>query len=354
MHCRNLLQNIFELIISIRKTTMMNRSQFIRLSSMGAVTLPVGLTKKSEEKRELIKPKRLEKGNKVAFTAPAGLLHDHRDFRRMREVMESMGLEVVFGEFVRERHGYFAGTDYQRALDLMRFFDDDTVDAIVAVRGGWGCARILPHLDYNVIKANPKIYCGFSDNTTLHLAFNKHCGLVTYHGPNGASEWTDITKSSFIKTLMDGEDVMYTSPQGFTVINPGVAKGRLIGGNLTILTTAIGTDYQPDLTDSILFVEDIAEPPYKIDRMLTHLKRSNMLDKLSGFIFGQCTNCAEPRGANFTIEEVLNDHIKPLGIPAMIGKDIGHDPDNLTIPVGLQAELNSKTGTLKALETTVA
>ncbi|MCC5942013.1 MAG: LD-carboxypeptidase [Balneolaceae bacterium] len=153
---------------------------------------------------------------------------------------------------------------------------------------------------------------------------------------------------------MDGEDVVFNTGSDLKIIMPGIAEGRLIGGNLTILTTAIGTDYQPDLTNAILFLEDIAEPPYKIDRMLTHLKRANMLDNLKGFIFGQCTNCAEPRGANFTIEEVLADHIKPLGIPAIIGKDIGHDPDNLTIPIGLHARLNADKGILTALESTVA
>ncbi len=336
---------------------MLNRAQFLKLSGFGTLTMPGGIffdTLNGDVKNVLLKPKKLKKGDTVALTAPAGIVHDVRDFRRMRNELELMGFRVVFGEFVRERYGYFAGTDYQRALDLMRFFDDDSIDAILAVRGGWGCSRILPHLDFEVIKTNPKIFCGFSDVTTLHLAFLKHCGLITYHGPNGASDWTEITKNSFIKTLMDGEDVVYKPGNDIKTIMPGRAEGRLVGGNLTILTTSIGTDYQPDLSGSILFVEDIAEPPYKIDRMLTHLKRANMLNDLRGFIFGRCTNCAEPRGANFTIEEVISDHIKPLGIPAIIGKDIGHDPDNLTIPVGLQAILDADAGTVTALESTVS
>ncbi|MCC5942014.1 MAG: LD-carboxypeptidase [Balneolaceae bacterium] len=161
----------------------MKRSDFLKLSSIGAIGLPAGMfeaNKWADQDLEFKKPKKLENGDTIAFTAPAGVVHDLRDFSRMRNVLESMGLNVVFGEFVRERYGYFAGTDYQRAIDLMRFFDDDSVDAILAVRGGWGCARILPHLDYDVIKANPKIFCGFSDVTTLHLAFLKHCGLMTY------------------------------------------------------------------------------------------------------------------------------------------------------------------------------
>ena len=336
---------------------MMKRSEFIKLSSAGALGVPAVFFDKEPVPHhdfEILKPKKISKGDTVAFTAPAGIVHDQRDFARMRHILESMGLNVVFGEFVRERYGYFAGTDYQRALDLMRFFNDDSIDAIVAVRGGWGSARILPHLDYDVIKANPKVFCGFSDITTLHLAFLKHCGLMTYHGPNGTSDWTEITKNSFQKTLMDGVDVEFKARDGFETLMPGNSEGRIIGGNLTVLTTSIGTDYQPDLTDAILFVEDIAEPPYKIDRMLTHMKRAGMLDNLKGFIFGQCTNCAESRGANFTIKEVLTDHIKPLGIPAVTGKDIGHDPDNLTIPVGLRVLLDADKGMLSALETTVS
>lgn len=333
---------------------MMNRSQFLKLSSIGAVSLPAIVNDGIPVNDELIKPKKLRQGDTIALSAPAGIVHDAREFTRMRNVLESMGFNVVFGEFVRERYGYFAGTDYQRALDLMRFFTDDTIDAIVTVRGGWGCARILPHLDFKLIRSNPKVFCGFSDVTTLHLAFLKYSRLITYHGPNGTSDWTELTRNNFKQVLMNGKKVVFRSNNRAKTIIPGQSSGRLIGGNLTILTTAIGTDYQPDLTGAILFIEDIAESPYKIDRMLTHLKRANMLDNLSGFIFGRCTNCAEARGANFTINEVIEDHIKPLGIPAITGMDIGHDPDNFTIPVGIKATLDADTGTLSISGTTVS
>jgi muramoyltetrapeptide carboxypeptidase len=332
----------------------MKRAHFLKTFGLGAVSLPLfneGL--KITPANKLIVPKKLKKGDTVAFTAPAGIVFDENDFIRMEEVLVSMGLNAVFGEFVRERYGYLAGTDRQRARDLNRFFADPDVDAIIAVRGGWGCARILPYIDFEAIKKNPKIYCGFSDNTTLHLAFLHYCGLVSFHGPNGTSDWTDLTKRSFQSVLMDGEKTEYRSENSVEMLFPGIVDGRLIGGNLSILTTALGTEYQPDTDGSILFVEDIGEPVYKIDRMMTHLKNAGLLDNINGFIFGKCTNCPEPGGANFRMKEVLMHHIRPLGIPALMGADISHDPDNFTLPMGLLARLDADNGYFKLLERAV-
>ncbi|MCC5914932.1 MAG: LD-carboxypeptidase [Balneolaceae bacterium] len=336
----------------------MKRSQFLKTLGLGTLSLPALAAGREPEsqKEELpfIKPKRLKRGDRVGLTAPAGIVFNEEDFDRMEKELTEMGLEVVFGEFVRSRFGYFAGTDRQRARDLTRFFQDPDIDGIIAVRGGWGCARILPYLDFEMIRNNAKIYCGFSDNTTLHLAFRKYSGLISYHGPNGASEWTDLTKRSFKSILMDGEKAVFESNRKTDVLFPGISEGKLIGGNLTILTTSLGTPYQPDLTDAILFVEDIGEPVYKIDRMLTHLARAGELEKISGFMFGGCTNCPEPSsGSNFRIRDILMQHIRPLGIPALLGVDISHDPDNFTVPVGLKAELNADDGTFRLLESPV-
>jgi muramoyltetrapeptide carboxypeptidase len=334
----------------------MKRSDFIKKIGLGAASVPFLNTAGSKTNRyeNLVKPKRLKKGDTVAFTAPAGIVFDKNDFERMEAELTDMGLNVVFGEYVRHRHGYFSGTDRQRARDLNRFFADPDIDGIVAVRGGWGCARILPYLDFDMIRENPKVYCGFSDNTTLHLAFLEYCNMVSYHGPNGASEWTNLTRSNFEEVLMEGKQAIFESNSEVDVLYPGLSEGRLIGGNLTILTTSLGTPYQPDTDGAILYVEDIAEPPYKIDRMLTHLREAGMMDNLKGFMFGGCTNCPESSGANFTLREVLKQHIRPLTVPSVLGVDISHDPDNFTVPVGLRARLDADKGTFRLLEDPVS
>lgn len=327
-----------------------------RLAGRGSVEETPGMRNDIETRsdtKKLIKPKRLKPGDTVGFLAPAGIVYDRSDFVRMEKAMDEFGLNVRFGDYVRVRHGYFSGTDYQRAMDLNRFFVDASIDAIVAVRGGWGASRILPYLNFSSFRTHPKILCGFSDITTLHLAILKECGLVTFHGPNGASEWSDLTKKSFNDVLMKGKKARFISNGNVRTFTPGIAEGPMIGGNLTILTTSLGTSYQPDCTGAILFIEDIGEPVYKIDRMLTHLKGAGLLDAINGFIFGDCTECPRPRSDHFTMEEVIRQHIEPLGIPAMIGADISHGDDNFTIPVGGLARMDADEGVFELLESAV-
>lgn len=333
----------------------MKRSDFLSKTAFGALSaFGIGaFTKEQGGSKKLIKPKRLRPGDTVAFSAPAGILYERSDFDRMERVMNEFGLNVRFGEYVRQRYGYFSGTDLQRAMDLNRFFVDASVDAIIAVRGGWGSSRILPYLNFSSIRTHPKIFCGFSDITTLHLAILKECGLVTFHGPNGASEWSGLTKSSFKSVLMDGERAEYVSKGPVKTLIPGIAEGPLIGGNLTILTTSLGTGYQPDTTGSILFMEDIGEPVYKIDRMLTHLKLAGLLDGINGFIFGDCTDCPRPRADHFTLEQIIRQHTEPLGVPTIMGVNISHGDDNFTIPMGVEARLDAAHGVLSLCEPSV-
>lgn len=329
----------------------MKRIDFIKTAGLGALTFP--LTHKTpgyERSETLVKPKKLKKGDTLALTAPAGLVFNKSDFEKMEKNLDELGLNVVFGEFVRERFGYFAGNDHQRALDLNRFFADPDVDGIMAVRGGWGCARILPYLDADLITRNPKVYCGFSDNTTLHLWLQKHCNLISFHGPNGTSEWTDLTRKSFESVIMEGEKFNFQSNSDVETVAPGKAEGVLMGGNLTILTTSLGTDYQPSLDGALLFVEDIGEPVYKVDRMLTHLKRANMLDDIRGFIFGQCTDCEDEERRFFTLKEVIKQHFLSLEIPVVMGVDISHNPDNFTVPMGVPTLLDADKGVFSLLE----
>ena len=331
----------------------MKRRSFLKMAGFGSaagVLDHFSDSGRTDTRRKLLKPKRLKPGDTVALTAPAGILYDESEFDRMKKDLESLGFNVVFGEFVRERYGYFAGRDHQRALDLNRFFADPQIDGIVSVRGGWGCSRILPYLDFERIRQNPKVYCGFSDNTTLHLAFLAYSGLISFHGPNGASEWNEFTKQSFRDVVMDGLEAEYVSSSRVDTLYSGSAEGRLTGGNLSILVTSLGTPYAPDPEGAILFVEDIGEEPYKVDRMLTHLARAGFLDNISGFVFGQCTDCKPDNSRGFTMKEVIKHHILPLEIPAVAGMDIGHDDNNFTIPVGVKASLDADRGVLKLME----
>lgn len=338
----------------------MDRKNFLKLS--GALAAGSSLIKNSLSVDELISdpvyPKALETGDKIAFVAPAGIIFEKDDFARMERVMELKGYRVVFGENVKKRWGYFSGTDRERAEDVNRMFADPEVKAILAVRGGWGCSRILEHIDFEIIKQNPKIYCGFSDNTALEMAIFKKTGLVTFHGPNGNSEWTDFTRRYFSSVLKDGEKTIMEMPAAdkpdARTIRSGKASGRLLGGNLTVIVSMIGTPYMPDLTGAILFTEDIGEQVYRIDRMLTQLKLAGVLDKISGFVFGKCYDCDKGSEPTFQLSEILDQHLKPLGIPAFTGTMISHLDNIFTVPQGARAEMNADEHTIRLLEPAVS
>ena len=304
-------------------------------------------------------PERLRSGDTVAFVAPAGRLYDMDALKRMKKVMEEFGFNVRFGRHVRNRHGYFAGRDEERADDINRFFKDPDIRAIIAVRGGWGTARILPMLDFESLAENPKILCGFSDITALQMAVRQQTGLVTYHGPNGTSDWTSFTRRSFRKTLMEGLyneliDIPVRSRYRLRTIRPGKARGYLLGGNLTLLVSLAGTPYEPDLDGSILFLEDIGEQIYRVDRMLTQMRLAGMLDGVRGVVFGRCSDCEKGPGASLTLEQVLKEHFTRSDCPIFYGAMISHEPDNLTLPQGVKAEMDADEGTLILLESPVA
>ena len=225
------------------------------------------------------------------------------------------------GKTLTEKYGYFAGTDNLRAMELNELFINKNVNAIFCMKGGWGCARILDKLHYDTIKKNPKIIMGFSDITSLLIAINAKTGLVTYHGPVGNSGWNDFTVKYVKEILVDKAIVAYGYPEEHIdkpyTITAGKTKGILVGGNLTVLAGMIGSDYLPDWKNKILFLEETGEEPYRIDRMLTQLKLAGVLNNISGFVFGKCVKCeAEEPEKAFTLREVLEQHIKPLGIPA--------------------------------------
>jgi muramoyltetrapeptide carboxypeptidase len=314
----------------------------------------------------LIKPERLKPGDTVAVVNPAGALYSSTDIQVVVERLEALGLKVKTGKYVLARHAYFAGTDLQRAEDLNRMIRDTSVKAIVATRGGWGCARILHLVDYDFLRQNPKIIVGYSDVTALLNAVHAKTGLVTYHGPVGMSPFTEFTADHFRRVLFDGEALTMQNPvrvgndlthtgDRVATLTPGVARGRLLGGNLTVLTSILGSGYVPDYNGCLLFTEDVGEELYRVDRMLTQLGLNGILKNMNGMVFGRCTRCDPGTGyASFTIEELIRQHTALHNVPVWYGSMIGHIPDMFTIPLGIEAEINATTGTLTLLESPVA
>lgn len=311
---------------------------------------------------ELTRPKKLSVGDTIGIVSPSSAIFETEPYRIAVETFEAMGLKVKLGEFVSNRHGHLAGTDEERAKEFNDMFADPEIDAVIALRGGSGAARILDKLNYEVIKQNPKIFIGYSDITALHLAIFAKTGLVTFHGPLAVSTWNTFSYDIFRKILFQGEAVVFKNPKSkgdnlvqvnnrIRTITTGTAKGPLLGGNLSVLTGIMGTPYFPlDWEGKILYLEDVGEQIYAIDRMMSQLKLGGVLDQISGFVFGKCSDCNPGNGyGSFTLEEVLDHYIKPLNIPAYTGAMFGHVSDNSTIPNGIDAEINAETGTIKML-----
>lgn len=220
----------------------------------------------------LVKPPRLRHGDTVGLIEPAGFTDDGFDLDLVRETIFAMGLKPKDAPHLAQRHGYLAGKDADRAADINAFYADPSVKALFAVRGGWGCARLLPYLDFATIRAHPKLLVGFSDITALHLAFAAKAGFTTIHGPNAASSWGKLSRDAFRAVAFDAETPTFANPPGtedrlvqrsgrIRTFRPGVARGRLLGGNLTVLAALMGTGWLPDFTGAILFIEDIDEAP---------------------------------------------------------------------------------------------
>ena len=314
----------------------------------------------------VIKPPRLKAGDTLGLIHPASATFMKMDLEIATDNLKALGFKVKQGAHALDRYGYLAGKDVDRAADINALFADPQVQGICAVRGGWGAARTLPFLNFETIRTNPKALFGFSDITALHMAIPAKTGLVTFHAPTGFSAWTEFSANWFRRVLMDGEAASFINepdfrgriaPVGFRtqMIVPGKAQGRLVGGNLTVLAHLVGTPYLPDFTGKILFLEDVHEGIYRVDRMLTHLKLAGLLSKIKGFIWGQCSEC-EPDSSGYgslTIEEVLDDHVKPLGVPTYRGAMIGHIEKQFTVPEGVPAEMDADTGTFRLLESAV-
>jgi muramoyltetrapeptide carboxypeptidase len=313
------------------------------------------------------KPQRIRPGDTIGLIEPASASDDAFDLTLVEEAIVAMGLKPKRAPHLLDKFGYLAGQDKDRAADINAMFADKEVRAIFAVRGGWGCARLLPFLDWNMIRANPKLLLGYSDITALHMAIAAKGGFVTLHGPNGSSAWGQSSVDSFRAVAFDGAMPLYKNPVASEdrlvqrrwrtqILKGGKAQGRLLGGNLTVLSALAGTPYLPDFDGAILFLEDIGEAEYRIDRMLTQLGQAGVLKNLSGVVFGQCTDCRAPDGSTseFTLNAVLQQHLGSLGIPAYQGAWFGHIADQFTLPVGAMSEIDADAGTLRLLEPAVS
>jgi muramoyltetrapeptide carboxypeptidase len=332
------------------------------LALAGALPRPLAALRPDGARPKTVRPSRLRPGDTVGLVNPAGALWEPVNAEIAAESLAALGFKTKRGANLLARRGYFAGTDEQRAADLNALFADPEVRVIHCVRGGWGSARLLPLLDWPTIAKNPKILLGYSDITALLLALHAKTGLVTFHGPVGASQWNPWSVGWMKRVLQEGEAVTFENlkeidEDDLTVVenrvqtlHPGTARGRLLGGNLTVLTSLVGSGYLPDWDGSILFLEDVEEAPYRIDRMLTQLRLAGILQKARAVIWGNCTDCRPGAGfGSLTVSEVLEDHIRPLGVPAWQGAMIGHIDRQFTLPLGIEVEADATAGTLRML-----
>ncbi|WP_215396520.1 S66 peptidase family protein [Rheinheimera oceanensis] len=345
----------------------MDKRQFIKSCALTAALLPLAgcssvLAAPTGGNNKRLLPLALNKGDTVALVSPSKATDEALDLQIAQEVMLALGFKVKTGKHLAARRGHLAGTDAERAADINAMFADKEVKAIICLRGGSGAARLLPLLDYKLIRNNPKVLLGYSDITALHNAIHAQTGLVSFHGPNGTGSWNSFNADQFQRVFFDRELMQYqnvldakdelVARQNRTVtITGGKVQGELVGGNLTVLTALAGSPYLPDFSGKILFLEDVEEAPYRVDRMLSTLKLMGALDKIAGFIFGECTACRPSGGYGWlTMDQIFDDHIKPLNIPAYRGAMIGHIRQQFIVPVGGRVELDADAGSFRLLE----
>jgi muramoyltetrapeptide carboxypeptidase len=334
-----------------------------------ATALPASATpgRSHSMKRTLIKPPRLREGDVVGLIAPGGHTSDASIEKAVQRI-EALGFRVKQGANLREVHGNYAGSVQQRIADLHAMFADPEVKAIWCIRGGSGCISLLSSIDYALVRANPKILLGYSDITALHLAILRHAGLVTFHGPVASSGPSDYSTEHMLAVLMDPAPT-YTIPMAMEnasraavephyalrTVHGGKATGPLIGGNLSLLSALAGTPYAADFRNSLLFIEEVNEAPYRIDRWMTQLDLSVGLAKAAGVVIGICDHCeGHDEDISLSLEQTLDIHLQPLTKPAVTGYSFGHIRNQFTIPMGIRATLDTERQTLTLLEAAVS
>ncbi len=349
---------------------MEEQSKVSRREFMGgfmAMGLTAGLSgSKADMKLDLVKPAKLKIGDTIGLISPASPVFEPSEVRQGEAALQKLGFRVKVGKHVGSKWGYLAGSDPERAQDLMDMFLDDEVRAIVALRGGYGTLRLLPYLDYEKIRKHAKILLGYSDITSLHLAIHKLAGIVTYHGPVALSTFNDYSTKYVIKTLTETEAVgeIDDAPAAMPMTLPAqkrqsLVTAPLIGGNLTLLTATLGTPYEIETEGKILFLEEVGEEPYSIDRMLTQLLQAGKLQQTKGIIVDRCAKCqpAEYKPAfynTFSVEEIIQDRLGELGVPVLYGLSLGHVADKPVLPLGIMARVDFSRCKIAIVESAVA
>jgi muramoyltetrapeptide carboxypeptidase len=345
----------------------MKRKNFIKnLSLASAVSfLPSEKILPYSYKKQLskIKPQKLKQGNTIGLVTPGSYISE-KELGDCINNLQSLGLKTVYNESILNKTGYFSGNDDQRAGELMEMFSGKDVDGIMCARGGYGCSRILPLLDYDVIENNPKILIGYSDITALLYGIYSKTGLVCFHGPVGISTFNEFSTNYLKNVLISPQYNLQlisspeeNKPEPITITN-GKAEGELVGGNLSVAVSLIGTEYDIDTENKIIFLEETTEEPYRVDRMLTQMLMSGKFDEASGIALGVFDNCEQKKENpsfenSFSLIEVLFDRLSGLGIPVVYGLSFGHIKNKFTLPFGIKAELNSDEKILTLLEEAV-
>ena len=307
---------------------------------------------------DTVKPRRLQRGDLIGLVSPASRIVDTTKIDRAVRYIEGLGYRVIVGANATKMNTYLAGTDEERAADLHAMFEDRRVKAIFCIRGGYGTPRLLPLMRYRMIAGNPKILVGYSDITALQLAIWRKARLVTFHGPMAGVDMADpmdpFTEEHFWRSLTSRTRVgRMTIPdeQPHTLV-PGKGTGRLLGGNLALIASIVGTSFQPDFRNAVLFLEDIGEDPYRVDRMLTQLRGSGILPKAHGVLVGQFTECVprDTSSPSFTVDEILQEYTYGAGVPSLSGLPFGHNRRKMTLPVGIRVRVNATERWVEYLE----
>ena len=337
----------------------MNRRDFIASTTVAASAFA-----QTPAANQLLHPKALKPGDTVGLITPSTHVSDPDRLQAVVHTVEYFGLKPKLGRNVARKWGYAGGTIDERLEDLHAAFSDPDVKAVFCIRGGYAAGQLLDRIDYPLIQHNPKIFIGYSDITAMHLAIHKMTGLVTFHGPVTTSAFTPYTQDCYKRALFgtralgaltNPKESNSSSPRTqhhLRVIRPGRAQGRLVGGNLSLVCATMGTPYEIDTRGKILFLEDVDEQAYTLDRMLTQLRLAGKLQAASGIVWGECSDCG-PKDykpsfteGNFSVGEVADNILGRLDVPVLSGLTIGHTADQLTLPLGLQATLDTAAGTL--------
>ena len=340
----------------------MSRREALHLGMIAAASA-TPLARGSASTLKTIRPPRLNEGDVVAVISPAGVTSDPLDLDIARSNLALLGLKMKVAPHALERYGYLGGTDKQRAQDFNQMVNDDSVKGIVCMRGGYGTTRMLEYVDYGAFGRNAKVVWGFSDITGLLNALNVKTGVITFHAPTATSNWGPYDLDSMRKVMMLGQyGEPYPAFSGEPVpvaatLVPGRATGRLVGGNLSLLAAVGGSAYAPNLEGAIVFIEEIGEDPYRVDRMLTQLWLDGSLRGANGIVFGvlrpRAGQVPEASPGDWSMLDVLSDRAKLFGIPCFTGFPSGHIADQVTMPIGTRAEMNSDERSLRLLDPAV-